>query len=64
VNELYIRHASALKKQGMHCNITKATTVKVWVWVLLHTNPLTHLDFFLIVRWGTAWCGHLCRPLP
>ena len=25
----------------MHCNITQATTVKVRVWVLRHTTPLT-----------------------
>ena len=33
----------------MHCNITQARTVKVWVWVLRHTTPLTHINFFLIV---------------
>jgi len=31
----------------MHCNITQATTVKDWVWVLQHTTPLTHINFFL-----------------
>ena len=35
-------------KQGMQCDITKATTVKVWVWVLRHTTPLTHINIFLI----------------
>jgi hypothetical protein len=34
----------------MHCNITQATTVKDWAWVLRHTTPLTHTNFFLIVR--------------
>ena len=47
----------------MHCNITKATTVKVWVWVLRHTTPLTHICL-LIARWGVAWCEHLRNPLP
>jgi len=31
----------------MHCNITQATTVKDWV--LRHTTPLTHINFFLLV---------------
>jgi hypothetical protein len=52
-------------KQGMHCNITQATTVKDWVWMLRHTTPLTHTHFFkLFARWGVAWCGHLCSPHP
>ena len=46
VNEYSIRHASALIKKGVHCNIRQATTVKVWVWVLRHTTSLTHINFF------------------
>ena len=49
LNENSIRHASALIKQGMHCNITQATTVKDWVRVLRHTTPLTHINFLVIV---------------
>ena len=26
--------------------MTQATTLKVWVWVLRHTTPLTHINFF------------------
>jgi hypothetical protein len=29
-------------KQGRHCNITQATTVKDWVWVLSHNPPDPH----------------------
>jgi hypothetical protein len=47
---------------GKHCNTTQATTVKVWVWVLQHTTPLTHINYFLIVC--AAWCGHQHSPLP
>jgi len=56
--------------QGMHCNITQATTVKDWVWVQRHTPPLgatapppltTHINFFLIV---CTWCGHLSNLAP
>ena len=36
----------------MHWNITKATTVKIWVWVLRYTTPLTHINFFLIFCGG------------
>ena len=61
LNKHSIRHASALIKQGMHCNITQATTVKDWVRVLWHTTPLTHINLFFIV---CAWCGHLSTPLP
>ena len=49
LNKHSIRHASALIKQGMHCNITQATKVTVWVWVLRHTTPLTHINFLLVV---------------
>ena len=53
LNEHSIRHASALIKQSMHCNITQATTVKDWV--LWQTTPLTHTNFFLIV---SCWLSH------
>jgi len=56
LNEHSIRHASAFIKQGMHCNITQATTVKDWVRVLRHTPPLTHINFFLIV-WSLNHAG-------
>jgi len=46
------------QKQGMHCNITQATTVKDWVRALRHKTPLTHIDFFLIVC-----VGHQSNPL-
>ena len=36
----------------MHCNITQATTVKGWVWVLRHTTPLTHIKIFYCLRGG------------
>jgi hypothetical protein len=36
----------------MHCNITQATTVKGWVWVLRHTTPLTHTNLFCYLRGG------------
>ena len=50
LNEHSIRHASALIKTryALQYNITQATTVKVWVWVLRHTTPLTHIYFFCL----------------
>jgi len=35
--------------RSVFLDITKATTVKVWVWVLRHTTPLTQIYFFFIV---------------
>ena len=32
-------------------NITQATTVRVWVWVI-RTTPLTHFNFFICLRGG------------
>jgi hypothetical protein len=64
LNKHSIRHASALIKQGTHCNITQATTVKDWVRMLRDTPPLTHINLKLFTRWGVAWCGHLSNPLP
>ena len=49
LNEHSIRHASALIKTRyalQYNNITQATTVKDWVWVLRHTTPPTHINFF------------------
>jgi hypothetical protein len=44
---------------GSHCLrsfsfflFTQATTVKVWVWVLRHTTPLTHIIFSNCLRGG------------
>jgi hypothetical protein len=55
LNEHSIRHASALIKTryALQYNYkTQATTVKVWVWVLRHTTPLTHINFFSCLHDG------------